>query len=139
VMLGLVVAGILAFLIVLGLSGEEDEPGQQADVPTDTERQRPDRPRPKPRPTRVTLRIAPDAETYVCVDRGPDTEVMFEGTIVEPQTFRGRLLRVNLGRRAVDMRVNGRRVAIEPSPEPIGYELRPRRTRELPEEERPCT
>jgi cytoskeletal protein RodZ len=138
VALGLIVVAVLAFLIVLGLSGEDEEP-EQADVQTETQRERPAKPRPKPRPTRVVLRIAPQGDTYVCVDRGPETDVLFEGTIAEPQTFRGRLLRVNLGRRAVDLRVNGKPVTIEPSPEPVGYELKPRRTRELPEEERPCT
>ena len=87
----------------------------------------------------MNLRIVPQGDTYICVDRGPETDVIFEQTTAESQSFRGRLIRVNLGRRAVTMRVNGKPVTIEPSPEPIGYEFRPRRTRELPEEERPCT
>jgi cytoskeletal protein RodZ len=141
VVLGLIVAAVLAFLIVLGLSGDDDEPGQSASEDATTERERPAReqPRERPAPTRVALRIAPDGDTYICVDRGEETETLFEGTIADPQTFRGRRLRVNLGRRAVELRVNGEPVEIEPSSEPVGYEFTPGRTRELPEAQRPCT
>ena len=43
-------------------------------------------------------RVEPDGPTYICVDKGPGTEPDFEGTISEPQTFKGGKLRINLGR-----------------------------------------
>jgi hypothetical protein len=138
--LALIVVGVLAFLIVLGLSGE-DEDGDQAGAPaTDTTPRRPaKRKQPRPTPDRVVLRIAPQGETYVCLDRGEETDVLFEGIITEPQTFRGRRLRLNLGRRGVQMTANGKPVPVEPSPEPAGFEFTPGETRELAGDARPCT
>ena len=49
--------------------------------------------RERPVPRRVVLRIAPITPTYVCVDRGPGTEVI--RNTIAPQAFRGRRLRVN--------------------------------------------
>ena len=140
VVLTLVVVAVLAFLIVLGLSGEDDDGGDRVASPTtDTQpgRQAPS-PAPKPAPERVVVRVVPDAETYVCLDRGPDTAVFFEGIISDPETFRGRRLRLNLGRRAVEVTSNGEAVPIEPGPEPIGLEFTPRGATELPSGERPC-
>lgn len=139
VVLGLVVVGVLAFLIVLGLSGEDDDGGDRASTPTETAERPPTRTQEEPpAPRRVVLRVVPDAETYVCLDRGEGTAVFFEGIISDPETFRGRRLRLNLGRRAVRVTANGERVPIEPGPEPIGLELTPRGTSELPGPERPC-
>jgi cytoskeleton protein RodZ len=141
VAVALVVIGVLAFLIVLGLSGEDDGGGgdEAATPTTETQPRRPARTEPEPAPPeRVVLRVVPDAETYVCLDRGPDTAVFFEGIITDPETFRGRRLRLNLGRRAVEVTANGEPVTIEPSPEPIGLEFTPADTSELPSGERPC-
>ena len=139
--LALIVVGVLAFLIVLGLSGEEDTPDERAAPPaTDTAPRGTGRPesQPAPQPRQVVLRIAPDGETYVCVDRGEGREPFFEGIISEPRTFRGRLLRLNLGRRAVRLTANGEAVPLEPSPEPIGFEFTPRASSELSGGNRPC-
>ena len=87
---------------------------------------------------RVTLRVAPTERTYVCVDNGAG-RVLFEGTLEEPRRFRGRRLRLNLGRRTARIVVNGRAVAIPPGSEPIGFDFRPRRRpRQLAEGARPC-
>ena len=39
----------------------------------------------------------------------PHRRAVFEGIIATPQTFRGRALRLNLGRRGVELTVNGKR------------------------------
>jgi cytoskeleton protein RodZ len=132
---------VLALLLVLGLTGGEDDgPSEQA-AGTETERtetrERPPRERPA-QPRRVRLVVTPAEETYVCLDRGAGTPPVFEGILAEPQTFRGRVLRINLGKTSAQMRVNGRPVPVEPSPDPVGYEFRPRATRPLPSGERPC-
>ena len=36
----------------------------------------------------MTVRIAPDGPTYVCLDTGEGTDTVFEGTLEEPRTFR---------------------------------------------------
>ena len=138
--LALIVVGVLAFLIVLGLSGEDDEAGDTAAPATDTTtQQRTVQEEPEPEPAQVVLRIVPDGETYVCLDRGPDTAPFFEGIITEARTFRGKRLRLNLGRRSVEMTNNGEPVAVEPSPEPVGFEFTPDESTEIPSgEDRPC-
>ena len=146
--LALVVA-LLAFLVVLGLVNEgEDEPASEG-AATDTGRTEAERPvtrrpprkrRPAPPPpSGVTVRIAPAEPTYACLDAGEGTEVVFEGTLDGPRTFKHPdRLRVNLGKRALDMRVNGKPVRIPPSPEPVGYDLTPAGVKEIMDGSRPC-
>jgi hypothetical protein len=87
----------------------------------------------------VELRVIPVDLTYVCVDRGPD-EVVFEGTIDGPRTFKDPdTLRINLGKRSAELRVNGEPVTFDVSPEPIGFEFtQGGEPEELPLGERPC-
>ena len=138
-----VVIALLGFLLVLGLTGDEDEPERSVDrgPARTTARERPEpEERPKPAPARrVQLRIVPALATYVCIDRGPDRPV-FEGTLDGARTFRApRLLRVNLGKRSAQLRVNGRRVPFADGPDPIGFEFtRAGGREELPAGERPC-
>ena len=144
---GLAVA-LVAFLLVLGIVNEgEDEPGSegaatqgaQTQPPRDPSR-RPRRRRQRPaRPSGVTLRIAPTTPTYACLDSGEGTDVVFEGTLEGPRTFKhAKRLRVNLGKRALDMRVNGKVVEIPQSPEPVGFDLTPTGAREIAQGSRPC-
>jgi hypothetical protein len=137
----IVVAGIalLAFLLILGLTGDDDEPEQTSDAgPTKTQPQ-PSKPAAPATPERVELRVIPAFPTYVCIDRGPE-KLVFEGTIDSPETYRAPdMLRINLGKRSAQLRVNGKPVAFEDSPEPIGFEFtRNGSHEELPVGERPC-
>jgi cytoskeletal protein RodZ len=135
VLAGVVVVGLL---LALGLSADEDEPQRQAADATDTTREEP-APRTRPRPAGVVLRVTPTDLTYACVDSGEGTEVMFEGTLEGARSFRNpRRLRINLGKRSVDMRANGRRVRIPESPNPIGYEITRSGAREIVEGTTPC-
>ena len=133
-------AALLAFLLVLGLTSGEDDPEQTVD---DGPAQRQPEPREPetPAPARsVAMRVIPAVPTYVCVDRGP-AQIVFEGTLDAPRTFRApRLLRVNLGKRSAQLRVNGEAVPFETnSPEPVGFEFtRSGGREELPDGERPC-
>lgn len=140
---------LVGFLLVLGLTGDgDDEPvsDRAATDATRTAKQREPPPRKKPpaRPTPpppkgVTIRVAPSAPTYACIDSGAGTEVVFEGTIEGPRTFKNaKRLRVNLGKRAVDLKLNGKAVPIPPSPEPVGYDLTPKGATEIPAGTRPC-
>jgi cytoskeleton protein RodZ len=140
VLAGFALAAVLVTLLVIGLVGGDDEPEQAAEEPTTTQPRR-ERPEPReepPPPQRVTLRIAPEAETYVCLDTGPDTEIRFEGILSEPQTFRGRRLRVNLGNTSVAVTANGEQVDVGDGPDPVGFAFTPRSTSPLPLGERPC-
>jgi hypothetical protein len=133
------VVALLAFLLVLGLTGGEDEPDRTVDRGPDRAQPEPKEPAAPAPPERVEMRVIPAVPTYVCVDRGPE-QIVFEGTLEEPQTFRApRLIRVNLGKRSAQLRVNGEPVPFENSPEPIGFEFtRGGEPEELPDGERPC-
>ncbi len=86
----------------------------------------------------MSLRVTPASPTYICVDRGAGTPVVFENTIDAAQTFRGKRIRVNLGKRDVQLRMNGKPVRVTPGPDPVGFAFTPRGSRELPVGERPC-
>ncbi len=139
----IVVAAIalLVFLLILGLTSGEDEPEQTVDTGPANEQPQTDKPAaPAPAPPeRVELRVIPALPTYVCIDRGPD-RIVFEGIVDAPRTFRASdVLRINLGKRSAQLRVNGKVVPFENSPEPIGFEFtRAGDREELPDGERPC-
>jgi transcriptional regulator with XRE-family HTH domain len=139
---GLALLAVLGTLLVIGLvGGDDDGGGEPAAEETTTQpqtRERRERPERPPPPRRVVLRIDPELETYVCVDTGPDTEIRFEGILTEPQTFRGRRLRVNLGNTSVAVRANGEPVDVGSGPDPVGFAFTPRSARPLPLGERPC-
>ena len=138
----LVLVLIVAALVGIGLlSGDDDgEPtsGRSTDTATTTEREPEPNEEPKPAPTRVTLRILPATPTYVCVDRGAGKPVLFTGTIDSARTFRGKTVRLNLGKTDVRLRVNGRPVPLEAGPDPVGFEFTLEGRESLPLGERPC-
>jgi cytoskeleton protein RodZ len=135
----LALVGVLAVLVAIGLMSDDGGSEDSADRAPATETQAEPETAPEPPPPRrVTLRVAPATPTYICVDRGPGTEVVFENTIDSPRTFRGRRVRVNLGRRDVEMTMNGEQVEVTPGPDPVGFAFTPRGSRELPIGRRPC-
>ena len=132
---------LLVFLLILGLTGGEDEPERTVDrgrAETTAKNPKPANPAPAT-PRRVALRVIPAVPTYVCVDRGPE-QVVFEGTLASPQTFRApQTLRINLGKRSAELRLNGKRVPYENGPDPVGFAFTGDGEREeLLEGERPC-
>jgi cytoskeletal protein RodZ len=142
-----VVVGLLGFLLILGLTGGEEDDGNGAEPEraatqpregeerdADTEQPREER---RAAPRGVRVRITPSTPVYVCWDRGPDTEPTELSPLSSARTFRGRRIRVNLGNPSARLTVNGRRVALE-GPGPFGFDMRPDRVREIPVGERPC-
>jgi cytoskeleton protein RodZ len=140
--IGAVVLAVVAALLVIGLVGDDEdgEPERASQDTTETQprRERPERRTTPARPRRVVLQIAPEAQTYVCIDTGEGTEIRFEGILEAPQTFRGRRLRVNLGNTSVEVTANKKRVDVGSGADPVGFEFTPRRTTPLPSGQRPC-
>jgi cytoskeleton protein RodZ len=135
----LVLVGVVGALVAVGLFIGDDDEGEPQPTAASTERQQARRQRERRAvPRRVRLRITPITPTYVCVDHGAGTPVVFEGILDTPQTFRGRRVRVNLGKTDVELRANGRPVRLQTGPEPVGFLFRPRSHRPLPGPERPC-
>ena len=137
----LALVAVLAVLVAIGLASDEDGSEGQADRPattaTETRPATETQAEPPP-PRRVALRVVPATPTYVCVDHGPGTDVVFENTIDSPQRWRGRRVRVLLGKRDVRLVVNGEQVEVTPGADPIAFAFTPRRTREIPNAEAPC-
>jgi cytoskeletal protein RodZ len=138
------VVAIVAVLLVLGLTGGSSDETSSNPTTTTTKKATANKkaaPKPKKRaarrPTRVKLRIVPAAPTYVCVDKGEGTDVVYEDTLSGPKSWTGRHLRINLGRRAVQITANGKRVRVPAGSDPIGFDFRPTSTRVITGP-RPC-
>jgi cytoskeleton protein RodZ len=151
-MVGGGVAAVLVLFLVLGLTGgggggPGDEGGGGADQTADRENEgssrsdrRAERRRRRARARSVSLRVTPQGPTYVCVDRGEGQDPIFEGSISSTRTFRGRRLRINLGRPSATLRANGRRVDLGTETQAVGFAFSPgKRARPLPIGQRPCT
>ena len=143
VVIALAVLAVVGILAVIGLVGGDDEgdgDGQRAggEATTETKPKTETQPKKPAAPKRVTLRITPSNPIYVCLDTGAGTDITFEGILDEPRSFRGRRLRVNLGKTDVQVTKNGKAVPIEPGPEPVGFVFTPRSTKPIPLGERPC-
>ena len=138
------VAIVLVFLLALGLLGGDDGDGGEDRSPsqttqTETRERQPPASQTRPVVRGVRVRIVPTEPTYLCVDRGAGTDVFFEETLAAPRTFRDpRRLRLNLGKRTVAIRVNGRPVEIVDSAEPLGLALTRDGPSELAAGNRPC-
>jgi cytoskeleton protein RodZ len=138
---------VLAIFAILGLTSNGGGDGK-APTGTSTDRKQPPekqtgrKKKTKPAVTEVRLRVTPVEPTYMCVDRGPGQSPIYVGTTADPQTFRGKRVRINAGRASVRMTVNGKRVNVPPSSVPIGYDFVLRSgkvaTQELASGERPC-
>ncbi|HXD57190.1 MAG TPA: helix-turn-helix domain-containing protein [Thermoleophilaceae bacterium] len=89
-------------------------------------------------PKRVVLKLTPAVATYVCVDRGQGTPVAFEGIIATERTWRGRHLRVNLGKTSVVVTENGKHVPLAVGPNPAGLDFTPGHHKNIPAGSRPC-
>jgi hypothetical protein len=134
---------VLVLLAVIGLSGGDGGGGEQASTPERTRpEQRPRKPhreRRRAAPSTLRVRVVPTAPTYVCVDDGKGN-VRFEGIVDGARTFRSRgRLRINLGRAATGLTVNGRRVTIPAGPAGAGFSIsHSGRATPLAPAERPC-
>jgi cytoskeleton protein RodZ len=141
-----VAVAILGILLVLGLTGGNGGGGgsggsttaQQATKKKHKKKKQKATPAPKPRSVR--LRLVPTGPTYLCVDRGVGTPILFNNTTTSPQTFKGKHLRVNIGN-AANTRVfsNGKKVPITTQALTIGMDFTPTKSRLLPaSQRRPC-
>jgi cytoskeleton protein RodZ len=144
---GVVVAAalgtLLVFLLVLGLvSGGDDGGEREASRPPAANKEkkatRRRASRARPTPAAVTLKVSPTVPTYLCLDKGPGTPVVYQGILQDPQTFRGKKLRVNLGKTSAALVANGKPVQIEQGPSSVGFEFSSTGRKQVPAGQRPC-
>jgi cytoskeleton protein RodZ len=132
------VVAVVGFLLVLGLTGGDDSK-QSAQTNTAPKRKsKPRKPKPKPVPSSVTLSVKTTFPTYACVDTGQGTQIVYQGTIDGSRTFKGKRLRVNLGKTSVKLTANGKDVPVQPTPNPAGFEFTAKGHKDLPAGQRPC-
>ena len=83
----------------------------------------------------MTVRLSAASPTFLCVDG--DGRQLFDGTLTGSRTFRGRVVRLNVGLGpSTRVTANGRPVPLTASP--TGVELTPKRRTLLPLGSRPC-
>ena len=139
------ILAIVAALALIGLiSGGGDDNNSSSGGQTETQATKPkqkQKPKQKTTPpaSTITLKIVPANQVYVCLDKGAGTPIVFEGILDSARTFKaGKLLRVNLGKTDVQVTKNGKPVAIQPGPEPVGFTFTPTTTKPLALGDRPC-
>jgi cytoskeletal protein RodZ len=142
----LVVVGVvLVIFVILGVTagsenagnGGPTEPTSAGKTATTTAPKK----APKPKLTTVRVKFTPSSPTYLCVDRGLGTPVVYEGTSTGEQSFKGKHLRVNIGNpNTIKVSANGKSVPLAPSAVPVGLDFKASRTiRIAPGVARPCT
>jgi cytoskeleton protein RodZ len=137
---------VIGFLLVLGLTGNGDDNGGKSKKTSQTAAQKAKRERArkqrkqraKPAATTVVLKVAPETPTYACVDNGAGTNIVYQGILQQAQTFKGKRLRINLGKSSVQLNVNGTPVQFQQTPNPVGFDFTPTGHKELPSGQRPC-
>ena len=143
------VIAILALLLVIGLVGGDDDDGGRGTGAAERRDQggreqrgggepKKERTETEPAEETVELEVEPATDTYVCVENGQG-EQLINATIVEPETFSGKTLRVLLGNTlAVQLVANGEEVPIEESPNPVARVFTPEGDEQIPTGELPC-
>src|SRR4051794_1857796 len=139
VVISIAVVGLLAFLIVLGVTSGGDSGSKKRSASRPSPAPKKHKPRKKPLPASVTLKVQPLTPTYVCVNKGPGTPIVFQGILSAPQTFKAPKLRVNLGKATVQLQLNGKRFPTGGGLTPVGFEFSRTGSKPLPVAERPCS
>ena len=144
---GVVVAGLIALLALIGSIGDDGGEQEAPLSPTVTATATPSpskktsTARRAPAAKRVRLQILPDGLVNVCLLDARGRRLLDSVDLESGQstrTFRSRRFRVAFGNGQVRMRVNGKVHAVPDRPDPIGFELAPgARPRELGADARP--
>jgi cytoskeleton protein RodZ len=148
-MVMVIAVALLAALYALGTLGNDPDDdrtaGETEATPTPTAtpgKQDGERETRTPaRPRQVRLRLVATGPVYVCLVNSRGRQVIDEETLetgTRTPVYKSRFFRTNFGNDNVRMLVDGKSFSVEPSPDPIGYELRPgRRPRRLSDAARP--
>jgi hypothetical protein len=131
--IGAFVVGLLAVLWVLGSIGNDEEtptpPRQAQSTPTPTPTGKKKHKAPA-RPERVRVRLVATGPVYVCLVNASGKQVIDGQTLeagTRSESFRSRSFKTNFGNDNVRMVIDGKSFTVEPSANPIGYEIKPGR------------
>jgi transcriptional regulator with XRE-family HTH domain len=147
---GVLLAGVLAIVAVIGLAGgSDDDDGESAEGPRPAGQQggggggASKQQAPAPEPSPATLRLTTTGTVWVCVVNRAG-EALVEGVTLpageEQGPFRAGGFDIALGNGQVEIEANGEPVPIPAAAEPVGFRVTREATRELDAAERPtCT
>ena len=134
----------IVVLVVIGLASNGGDNGSKASsttTPSQTANKAKSNKKKKSAsatPTRVRLVITPSVPTYICVDRGQGKPPTYQGITAQALKFRGKHLRVNLGKTSVTITANGKKVPLAVGPNPAGLDFTPGKHKNIPAGSRPC-
>jgi cytoskeleton protein RodZ len=142
----LISVGLIVLLIGIGLAGGGDDGGGNGSPATAKQNKggQQDQGGKRAVPDRATVRLTAIADVWVCLVNASQ-EPVIDGQILaagaEEGPFKSKSFIVSFGNGQVEMNVNGKKVGVEDTPNPIGYEIhRGGKIRLLDEAERPtCT
>ena len=144
----LISLGLIVLLIGIGLAGGGGG-GDGSGAPDTTKQQHGRRQggasgEGKSSPSRVSLRLTALADVWVCLldaRQSPVIDGQILGAGAEEGPFRSTRFTVSFGNGEVEMQVNGSKVGVEDTPNPVGYEIgRDGQLRPLSDSARPtCT
>jgi len=138
----LLLVAVVGALVAIGLIGDDDNGSGEArhrTTPTERTETTAAKPREEPaRPKQVRVRIKTASPTYVCFDRGAGTDVVAENTVDGFARFRGKRVRLLLGKRDVQVWMNKKPMQVTPGGDPVALAFTPRGMRELPDGTGPC-
>jgi cytoskeleton protein RodZ len=146
--LGVIALAFVAFLLVLGLTSDDDSGSGDSAQRTDTS-SRKDRARkrksaaagaPAVRPSKVKLEVVAARPVWVCVVDGRDRPRVDAQTLTAGQRegpFTAASFKVTVGNGGGDLRIDGKLRDTPDRSEPLGYEVKPSGVTVLPTSQQP--
>jgi cytoskeletal protein RodZ len=136
---GVLIAVVVALYTVGTLSSSnhktQSPAGVHANKPRQHHRKHHHKTQPPPTPTTVKLQLVPTAPVYVCLINGAGAKLINQQTFAPGQTIpteKASKLLLTLGNASVQMKVNGRSVAVSPSANPIRFMIKPSGAHQIP-------
>jgi cytoskeleton protein RodZ len=141
--IGGVVVAIVVALFFIGTAGNKNKPPAPAGVHAGTSQHKPRKHHHRaapPKPKTVKLELVPTGTVYVCLVDGAGNKLIpgqiFSAGQTIPTKTASKLL-LTLGNNAVQMKVNGTKVTVNPSATSIGFLLQPSGSTPLPASKQP--
>ena len=141
----LAVLALIGILIVLGLTGGDDNEGGSGPAAAggSAKQGKAQGKGGKGKRPGVSIRLSAKADVWVCAVAADGTAVV-NGEILPTGSqrgpFRSRDFQLAFGNGSIGMQVNGKPFKVEPTPSPVGYQVTPNRVKVLPAGSRPdCT
>jgi cytoskeleton protein RodZ len=141
-----VAAAIVALLVLFAIIGSQSSNDDSGNGPATTTQSREDaaaarrKARKKEKARETRLRLVPTGEVFVCVVDAQGNPVVANQTLSpgsQTEEFRSKSFKIGLGNGSVTLRVNGKDVETNGSPDPIAYTVSAGKVKEIPASDGP--